>query len=105
MNSIGGSETLRGFQRSRFYGESTAFIQSELRWISKAKTYWYSGKVGLFVFADAGRVWTNGPENDKIHLGYGPGLIVSPFNKISVWFAYGISKEDTNFHFRIIRPF
>ncbi|RZJ56092.1 MAG: metallophosphoesterase [Flavobacterium sp.] len=105
MNSIGGSEALRGFQRSRYYGESTAFFQSELRWISKVKSYWYSGKVGLFVFADAGRVWTDGPEDNKIHLGYGPGLIVSPFNKISVWFAYGISKEDTNFHFRIIRPF
>ena len=104
-NSIGGSETLRGFQRNRFHGNSTAFIQNELRWISKVRSRWYAGKIGFFGFVDAGRVWLKGENSNTWHLGYGPGLILSPFNKFSIWFAYGISKEDNNLHFRLIRPF
>lgn len=105
INSIGGGQTLRGFQRDRFYGNSTLFVQNELRWIKNIRSYLYSGKIGLFAFLDAGRVWANKNASEKIHIGYGPGLIISPFDKISISLAYGISDEDSNLHFRIIRPF
>jgi hypothetical protein len=100
-NIVGGTETLRGHQRDRFYGTSTAYNQNELRWISDVRSYLYSGKIGLFGFHDLGRVWLKNEESTKWHSGYGAGLILVPFNKIAVSVAYGMSSEDNNIHIRI----
>jgi hypothetical protein len=100
-NIVGGTETLRGHQRDRYYGTSTAYNQNELRWISDVRSHLYSGKIGLFGFHDLGRVWLKGEESTTWHTGYGAGLILVPFNKIAVSVAYGMSAEDNNIHIRI----
>jgi hypothetical protein len=100
-NVVGGTETLRGHQRDRFYGKSTVYNQNELRWISDVRSYLYNGKIGLFGFFDMGRVWLPGETSNTLHSGYGGGLLLVPFNKIALSVAYGMSKEDNNIHIRI----
>jgi hemolysin activation/secretion protein len=100
-NVVGGTETLRGHQRDRFYGKSTVYNQNELRWISDVRSYLYSGKIGFFGFYDMGRVWLPGETSNTLHSGYGGGLLLVPFNKIALSVAYGMSKEDNNIHIRI----
>lgn len=100
-NVVGGTETVRGHQRDRFYGETTAYNQNELRWISDVRSRKYNGKIGFFTFYDIGRAWLEGETSNKLHSGYGAGLILVPFNKIAISAAYGMSSEDSNIHVRI----
>lgn len=104
-NMLGGSETLRGYQRNRFYGNSTAFSQNDLRYITNFRSRIFNGKIGFFGLFDAGRVWLDGENSDTWHTSYGGGIILSPFNKISISAAYAKSKEDANIHIRIMKPF
>ena len=103
FNYIGGGSTLRGYQRERFYGNQSFYNQNELRWITDIKSYLYNGKLGFFGLVDAGRIWLDGEQSNKWHSSYGGGLIISPFNKISISVAYAISPEDKRIHFAAIK--
>lgn len=103
LNTVGGTHTLRGFERFRFYGKTSFYNQNELRWLPSVETKWYSGELGVFTFYDQGRVWHPGDESTKMHFGYGGGIIVSPLNKITIKLAYGISNEDKRFHLNLKR--
>lgn len=102
-NTIGGGQTVRGFHRPRFYGKTTVYDQNELRWIKDVKSYLYSGKFGLLAFYDLGRVWMPGESSNTWHSAYGGGIILSPFNKISVSVGYGISTDGGNVFFRLLK--
>ena len=101
-NRIGGSNTLRGHQRDRFYGNSTAFNQNELRFITNVRSHLFNGKFGVFGLYDQGKVWLKGQNSNKQHWAYGGGIILSPFNRISVSVAYAVSEEDSNVHIGIL---
>lgn len=90
---IGGSRSLRGYRRERFWGQTAYYNQNELRFITDFKSKIMNGKIGLFGFFDNGRVWMPGENSEKIHIGYGPGLLLAPFNKISATITYSISEE------------
>lgn len=94
LNTIGGGSSLRGFRRNRFYGKTSFYNGNELRWITDIRSYYYNGKIGLIAFVDDGRVWQPGEVSDKWHIGYGGGLMIAPFNRISASVFYGISKES-----------
>jgi hypothetical protein len=64
----------------------------------------YNGKLGIFGLYDIGRVWLKGETSDKWHSGYGGGIIISPFNRISFIASYAFSPEDNNLNLGIIRP-
>lgn len=102
-NHIGGKQTLRGSQRDRFYGTSTFYNQNELRLISNVRSFIYNGKFGVFGLYDVGRVWLDGEKSNTWHSGYGGGIILSPFNKITISAAYAISPEDNNLHLSVIK--
>ncbi len=104
-NNIGGSETLRGHRRERFYGNSTAYSQSELQWISPVHSRIYNGKIGFFGLLDVGRVWLKHEQSNKWHNGYGAGIILSPYNLISASISYAVSSEDKNIHIQLIKAF
>ena len=104
-NRIGGSSTLRGHQRDRFYGNSTAFNQNELRFITNVRSHLFNGKFGVFGLYDQGKVWLKGQNSNKQHWAYGGGILLSPFNRISVSVAYAVSEEDSNIHIGIMKPF
>lgn len=97
---IGGGMNLRGFRRQRFYGKTAFYNSNELRFISKVKNYFYSGKAGLLAFVDQGRVWMPDEKSNVMHVGYGGGVFLAPFNKIAADITYGFSKEDHLVQFR-----
>ena len=104
-NKIGGNETLRGHQRDRFYGNSTAYNQNEIRFITNFRSVIFNGKIGVFALYDQGRVWLKGETSNKLQSAYGGGIILSPFNRLSITAAYAASDEDSNIHFGILKPF
>lgn len=103
--SIGGGQNLRGFVRDRFWGQTAFYNTNELRWITDFHTYIMNGKLGLIGFVDDGRVWMPNETSDKIHVGYGGGIILAPFNKFSVSLTYGISEESKLFQLKLNKLF
>jgi hypothetical protein len=67
--------------------------------------YYLRGKIGLIGFIDQGRVWMPGEMSHTWHVGYGGGLMVAPFNKISATVYYGMSEDDHLIHIRLGRFF
>jgi hypothetical protein len=59
----------------------------------------------LMGFVDQGRVWMPEETSRTWHVGYGAGLMISPFNKIAATFYYGISEDDHLIHIRLGRFF
>lgn len=97
--------TLRGFRRERFWGQTAAYAQNELRFITPVKTYFMSGKFGFFGFYDIGRVWMKNDSSNTLHSSYGGGLILSPFNLISGQASVAVSQEATRLHLTLIKVF
>ena len=104
-NKIGSSESLRGYRRERFWGNSSAFNQNELRWISNVHSYIYNGKIGFFALYDIGRVWLKNEHSGTLHNAYGGGIIISPYNLVSLAVSYAVSPEDSNIHLRLYKNF
>jgi hypothetical protein len=94
-NQLSGLENLRGYRRSRFTGKSMVYNNNELRIpITDIRTILVSGKVGLTLFCDNGRVWFPDEDSERWHWGYGGGLWIMPFGRFAFSAYYGVSKED-----------
>jgi len=104
-NWLGGGQNLRGFHRQRFYGKTSFYNNNELRWIPNVNGYIFKGKIGLIAFLDQGRVWMPKENSDRWHVGYGGGLLLSPFNKVAATIYYGVSEDDHLIHIRLGRFF
>ena len=100
LNKLGGGSTLRGFLRYRFYGKTAVYNQNELQYNFNVKTYLFSGKMGILALLDDGRVWQPGETSTKWHVGTGGGLMLAPFNKISLTTTYTLSNEGGRFNVR-----
>ncbi len=100
LNRLGGNVELRGYERERFYGKSIFYTNTELRWITNTRNYFFNGRIGLVGFYDLGRVWMPDEKSTKWHAGYGMGLALMPFNKITLLAMYGLSPEGDNLFFR-----
>ena len=61
--------------------------------------------MGIVAFADNGRVWNDGESSNKLHWGYGGGVMIVPFNKIAITAYYGKGEDLSKFHFRVGRFF
>jgi hypothetical protein len=105
LNVIGGGQTLRGYRRYRFYGKTIFYAQNELQWIRNVRGNFFNGRAGLLGLVDIGRVWYPGEKSDRLHMSFGGGFILAPFNKISVAATYAGSKEDATINFRFGRTF
>ncbi|MCU7548236.1 outer membrane protein assembly factor [Chitinophagaceae bacterium LB-8] len=101
LNRLGGNENLRGHLRERFYGKTTFYNDNELRWLIKVRSYAFNGTIGLLGFVDHGRVWQPGEKSNKWHVGYGPGIVIAPFDRLWLNGTYGISSDDTVFHLQV----
>jgi hypothetical protein len=60
-----------------------------------------NGKLGLLAHYDLGRVWQPSQSSTTWHRGYGAGVMLAPFNKITFTATYSISKEDKMIHLRV----
>lgn len=75
---LGGGETLRGFRRQRFAGDAAVYGNAELRLSLMRFLVLVPGDLGVFAFADAGRVFLEGEPSQRWHGSQGGG----------VWFAF-----------------
>ena len=91
--SIGETFDLRGYRRERFSGKSTFYNNTELRYITKVRSYIFNGRAGLMAFVDNGRVWVPGEQSNTVHRSFGGGILLAPFNLVSAAITYGISNE------------
>lgn len=105
---LGGSETLRGFQLSRFIGPTKALGNAELRWKYASANFWDTNfTFHVIPFYDSGRVWDRFQDiSSKGYLqSYGIGFQVS-VNLSTVFRAdFARSREDFTFNFGIGHPF
>lgn len=105
LNSLAGSDNLRGYRRDRFWGKTTFYNANELQWLTNFRSRIFNGKVGLFGLFDEGRVWQPGENSDTWHTAVGGGVMLAPFNKLLLSLSYAKAKgEESNFHLRFVRP-
>jgi hypothetical protein len=104
-NSVGGSQVLRGYPRDRFRGNTTFYSSNELQYLFNIRSGIFNGKMGILGLYDIGRVWLDGEDSDEWHWGYGGGIMLAPFNKVSVSVYYGFSPEGRQFHLRYSKKF
>jgi hypothetical protein len=102
LNNIGG-KILRGFRRQRFWGETVYHNNNELQYVFDVNQSWFQGKLGFLALFDQGRVWKKGEVSNAWHYGYGGGILLVPYNKISLSAQYAISNERKGFHFEFRR--
>jgi hypothetical protein len=94
MCYLGGSTNLRGYRNYRFAGNNKAFYNIEVRLkLFDFTSYLFPGSIGLIVFNDVGRVWTEGEKSNLWHDGYGGGIYIVPAKMLVVNLTLGCSKE------------
>jgi hypothetical protein len=74
---IGGADTLRGYWRQRFAGDSAVYGTAELRQRLFTTHMLVPIRWGVFGLVDAGRVFLEGESSRRWHTGYGGGLFWS----------------------------
>lgn len=91
---LDGFNTLRGYRRYRFAGESSFYHQLDLRVdLFEWRNYFLPARVGLLLFNDIGRVWVDGEDSNKLHHGYGGGVYLTPFGQFAVNILLAKSEE------------
>ncbi len=97
---LGGTTNLRGYRKTRFYGEESIYLNTEARIkLIDFHNYLITGEMGMLVFNDVGRVWIDDEGSSKWHDGYGLGIWVSPFKMALLSATYNKSVEDNLFQF------
>jgi hypothetical protein len=93
--TLGGTENLRGFRRTRFAGTNSFYNNTELRFrLFGVPSYQYPMQVGALGFFDVGRVWQEGENSKTWHQGYGGGIWLALTRQIVLTGMYGISREE-----------
>jgi hypothetical protein len=92
--TLGGLANLRGYGRTRFAGQQSAYNNTEVRLqVVRFRSYLVPATLGLLAFHDVGRVWVLGEKSNDWHRGYGPGLWLAPTPQVVLAAMYGISDE------------
>lgn len=92
VNTLGESDNLRGYFRTRVTGKNAFYQNTELRLpVANLKSYVLRGKLGIYGFFDDGRVWVKDDNSDKIHTAFGPGIFFVPYGAATLNISYGIS--------------
>ena len=93
-NTLGGSENLRGYWRTRFTGRTCFYQNTDVRWLfARLKGNILRGGLGLYGFFDDGRVWIKDEDSKVFHTGYGGGIYFIPFGALALNVFYATSKE------------
>jgi hypothetical protein len=97
--TVGGENSLRGYNDKRFSGDAAIFGQAELRFFVTPLNLILKSKIGLNLFAETGRVFTENDSSTLWHPSYGVGLWVSYLNSTLIGSTYvAFSKERTTFN-------
>ncbi len=96
--TIGGIESVRGYNQDRFSGDAALFGQVELRMFITHLNLILRSKFGLNAFIETGRVWAAGEDSKKWHPSYGLGLWLNYLDGMFIISSYvAASPETTNF--------
>ena len=99
---LGGLQTLRGYRKTRFFGDTRLYNNTELRMrITTIKNPLLPINFGFNLFNDIGRVWLDGENSDKLHHGYGAGLWFAPINATVMAIEVARTEEETGFYLRL----
>lgn len=110
---LDGKTELRGFRKTRFYGDRKIFFNNEVRIkLTSFQSYLFPAHLGILGFYDVGRVWYKDPSsnNDPTasdgksnlwHHGFGGGIWLTPFNLTVLSTEFGHSNEGTLFYVRL----
>ena len=99
--TLSGLSELRGYRKTRFFGESKLVSNTELRLsLFTINNPIVPARLGLLAFHDYGRVWVEGENSDKWHQGYGGGIWLAPLDAAVLSFEVGSSEEETIFYVR-----
>ncbi|UXP33452.1 metallophosphoesterase [Reichenbachiella agarivorans] len=94
-NTLGGRTNLRGFRRTRFYGRTSFYQNTDLRIkLKDFSSFLFPGKFGVHGFYDVGRVWVGSEDSNKWHSALGAGVWVAPLSKFSMALSYAFSPEE-----------
>ena len=88
---LDGKTELRGFRKTRFYGDKKFYTNLEMRVkLFRIRTYLFPASLGIVAFHDFGRVWykdgqgvdpsTPSGRSNAWHKGWGGGIWFTPFN-------------------------
>lgn len=104
--TVGGRNNLRGYLEKRFSGDASVFGQLEIRTFITDLKLIFKSKLGMFAFAEAGRVFVPNESSSKYHPSYGLGAYLSYLNNRLVLNSYvAFSPETTIFNFGAVLPF
>jgi hypothetical protein len=96
--TIGGIESIRGYNQDRFSGDAALFGQAELRIFLTHLNFILRSKFGLSVFVESGKVWAAGEDSKKWHPSYGLGLWLNYLDGTFIISSYvATSPERTTF--------
>jgi len=97
--TLGGKNNLRGYNDHRFSGDAALFGQAELRLFLTPINLILKSKIGINLFAETGRVFTENDFSEKWHPSYGIGLWVSYLNSTIIGSTYvAFSPDRTTFY-------
>jgi hypothetical protein len=100
-NTLGGSENLRGYWRTRYTGRTNFYQNTDIRWrIAELRGYVFRGSFGVYGFFDDGRVWIKEEHSTLLHTGYGGGIYFIPYSTLTLNMSCESSKEINLFIFR-----
>ena len=103
---LDGKHQLRGFRKTRFYGDAKVFGNFETRIrLASFQSYLFPATFGVLGFYDVGRIWyknedgvdSSAPRGTSIrwHKGWGGGIWFTPFNLTVLSLEAGHSREGT----------
>lgn len=110
---LDGKTEIRGFRKTRFYGDKKLFFNNEVRLkLTSFQSYLFPAHMGILAFYDVGRVWYKDPatkddltandgKSNVWHQGFGGGIWFTPFNLTVLSTEVGHSKEGTLFYVRL----
>jgi hypothetical protein len=101
---LDGKTMIRGFRKTRFYGDAKLFANLEVRLrLLDFRSYLFPASFGILAFHDVGRIWyknedgvdptAEGGRSALWHQGWGGGLWFTPFNLTVLSVEAGHSRE------------
>lgn len=94
-NTLGGKANLRGFRRTRFYGETSLYNNLDMRIkLFDFRSYLFPGQIGILGFHDIGRVWAEGESSSTWHDSAGGGIYIAPLGQAVISFTMAFTDEE-----------
>ncbi|MFD2035395.1 BamA/TamA family outer membrane protein [Belliella marina] len=99
---LGSHDNLRGFRQFRYAGDHLLYNNLELRIKARdIRGYILPGQIGMIAFYDAGKVWADVAQSNRIHQGVGAGLYYAPARMAVLQLIAGYSREGWYPHFKM----